>query len=104
MLKLTTENIDTTLSNGISLVKFGATWCGPCKMMDRILVKIAEGYVSQPNVKFCLVDIDESPEIAKHYGISSVPTMIFVKDGIRSDPFVGIKAEKDIIHMIESMK
>jgi len=104
MLKLTTENFESTISNGINLVKFGAIWCGPCRMMDRVLDKIADSYNSESNIKICSVDVDESPEIAKHYSISSVPTIIFIKDNICSDPFVGIKAEKDIVNMIESLK
>ena len=104
MEKLTEDNFATTVSNGIVLVKFGASWCSPCKMMDRILIKISDQYKSESNIKICHMDIDESPAIAQAFAISSVPTMIFVKDGVKSAPFVGIKAEKDIVSMLESLK
>ena len=105
MLKLTEDNFESTISDGVVLVKFGAIWCGPCRMIDRVLDKIADNYKSEPNIKICSVDIDESQDIAKHYNISSVPTIMFIKDGEPSNTtFVGIKSERDIVNMIESMK
>jgi len=105
MVKLNNDNFESTIADGVVLVKFGAIWCGPCRMIDRVLDKIADNYKSEPNIKICSVDIDESQDIAKHYNISSVPTMMFIKDGEPSNTkFVGIKAERDIVNMIESMK
>lgn len=104
MVKLTEENFDDTLKIGTTVVKFGATWCGPCKMMDRILVNVDKKYENDSDVTICYVDVDESPKIAATFNITSVPTIIFGRNAKMLDRFEGIKSEKDIVDMIESTK
>lgn len=59
------------------LVDFWATWCGPCKMLAPTIAKIAEE--KSGVIKVCKLDVDEEPEIAAKYGISSIPTLkVFV--------------------------
>jgi thioredoxin 1 len=66
------------INNGISLVKFAATWCAPCKMLSGTIKKIQPEF---PDVRFSEVDIDDNPGLAKDYKIRSVPTLILFKDG-----------------------
>lgn len=64
-----------------TIVDFFATWCGPCKMLSPILEKVEEDSKGEFNI--VKIDVDESYDVAKKYGIMSVPTMIIFKDGDR---------------------
>jgi len=64
---------------GLVIVKFGAMWCGPCKMMEPILKKLSEEH---PDITFLSVDVDDNTEISTHYNIKSLPTMLFIREGI----------------------
>lgn len=66
-------------SSGIVLVDFGAAWCAPCKRQLPILEQFAQ---TNPKIKVVSLDIDDSPITARKYGIRSVPTLIFFKEGM----------------------
>lgn len=72
------ENQELNNLSGISAIKFGATWCGPCKLIEPNLKKLEEEFI---NIKFYSVDIDKTPQLAKEYQIRSLPTVILLKDG-----------------------
>lgn len=77
--------------NGITVVKFGAEWCAPCKMINVVLDKMKEEF---DNITFASVDVDDDPELAKQYKISNLPTVILFKDGCIVDKVVGaVKTE-----------
>lgn len=82
------------IESGIVLVDFFATWCGPCKMLAPVL----EGLSSEMEgkVKIIKVDIDQSPDLADQFQISSVPTMIIFKDGQKADMLVGFLPKERI--------
>ena len=79
---LTNENFETeVLKSDIPvLVDFSATWCGPCRRMDPLVEKLAEEYAGK--VKVCKADVDECTDVARKYGIMSVPTFMMFKDGV----------------------
>lgn len=64
--------------DGLVVVDFFATWCGPCKMIAPLLDKFSKEYTS---AKFIKVDVDEVGEVAQEYEVSSMPTIIFFKNG-----------------------
>lgn len=66
------------IDNGISLVKFAATWCAPCKTVASTIKKVQPEF---ENIRFQEVDVDDVPSLAKDYKIRSVPTVIVFKDG-----------------------
>ena len=68
------------------LVDFFATWCGPCKMISPILEKFAEAH---PEIKVIKVDVDAFSDIANTYGIRSIPTLIYFKNGEIVDKKLG---------------
>lgn len=68
------KNFDELIKNDLVLVDFFATWCGPCKMIAPILEEL-EG------IDVVKVDVDESPDIARKFGIMSVPTLMIFKNG-----------------------
>ncbi len=77
-----------------TIVDFFATWCGPCKMLSPILEKVEEDSKGEFNI--VKVDVDESYDVAKKYGIMSVPTMIIFKDGDEQEKIVGLRQKNQI--------
>ena len=77
-----------------TIVDFFATWCGPCKMLSPILEKVEEDSDGKFNV--VKVDIDESLDLARKYGIMSVPTMIVFKEGQEQEKMIGLRQKNQI--------
>ena len=77
-----------TIANGVTIVDFWATWCGPCRMQAPIL----EAFEAEMNgvVKVGKVDVDEESEIATQYNIFNIPTLIAFKDGVEIARNVGV--------------
>ena len=82
------NSFSETIRSGTTLVDFWATWCGPCRMQAPILDAFERemGEI----VKVGKVDVDEQPDIAQHYGISSIPTIIVFKNGSEVGLSVGV--------------
>ena len=76
---LNENNFDNTVANGLVLVDFWATWCGPCKMLAPTIDAIATEY--KDRVVVGKVDVDENEAIARRFGIMSIPTLFLFKDG-----------------------
>ncbi|CAK7902624.1 thioredoxin-1 [[Candida] anglica] len=72
------EFTDALSHEGLVVVDFFATWCGPCKMIAPLLDKFSNEY---PTAKFIKVDVDDFGDIAQEYEISSMPTVLFFKGG-----------------------
>lgn len=89
------ENFDEVVRNaqGPVLVDFYAQWCGPCKMLAPILDQVA---AENDNVTIAKLDIDEGLEIAKEFGVMSVPTLIFFKGGEEKERLMGLRPKKVI--------
>ena len=69
---------DSAIKEGIVLVDFFATWCGPCKMLSPVLEEVAN---ENPNIAVLKIDVDEVGELAARYGIQAIPTLFLLKDG-----------------------
>ena len=97
---LTSNNFEQeVLKSGIPvLVDFWATWCGPCKMLAPTISKIAEEKAGA--VKVCKLDVDEVPEIAAKYGISSIPTLKVFVNGEVVKSSVGVQPKAAIEGML----
>ena len=81
MVKASTDaTFEAETKEGLVLVDFWATWCGPCRMQAPILEKLAEE-LSEDELKIVKMDVDENPETARAFGIMSIPTLLFKKDG-----------------------
>lgn len=79
------------------LVDFWAPWCGPCRMLSPVVDQIAE---ETDAVKVCKVNVDEEPELAEQFSVSSIPTLIVFKDGKPVQTSVGVKPKAAILDMI----
>ncbi len=86
---LTERNFGTEVLNNdkLSLVDFWAPWCGPCQAVGPIVEELAEEYKEKLNVG--KVNVDENRELAMQYGIVSIPTLIFFRDGKVADTVIG---------------
>ena len=99
IIHVTNENFDE-IKNGAKpvLLDFFATWCGPCRMVGPILEEIAE---ERDDVVIGKIDVDECPELAKVYGVSSIPTLVLLKDGEEIDRALGARPKDSILDCIE---
>lgn len=88
------------ISEGVVLVDFFATWCGPCKMLTPVLEELSVELKEKVNI--IKVDIDQSNDLADEFRISSVPTMILFKDNKVVDTLVGFLPKERIKQVIES--
>ena len=85
----------------LKVIKFEATWCAPCKALTPIWNNIAG---SIDDVDFEVVDIDDDPDMTSSMSIRSVPTIIFMKDGLVLNTMVGLQKEAAIRDKIEELK
>ena len=79
------------------LVDFYADWCGPCKMLSPVLDKISE----EENIDIVKINVDNDPELAKEYGIMSIPTIIVFENGEEKNKNIGLCSKQDIKDMIK---
>ena len=83
------------------LVDLWAPWCGPCRMVSPVVEKLSGKY--EGRVKFCKVNVDENPRTATSYGVMSIPTLMFFKDGKAVDTVIGAVPEQVLQPKIESL-
>ena len=81
------------------LIDFYADWCGPCRMVSPIVDKIASEH---PEYLVCKVNVDDEPELANEFEVSSIPTLVVMRDGEIVNQSVGAKSEPLILSMLES--
>ena len=79
------------------LVDFYASWCGPCKMLAPILEEISK----EVDVQICSVNVDDNFDLAKSYGVMSVPTLILFNNGIEVKRAIGLKNKDFILDMLK---
>lgn len=86
---LTEQNFDEALvaNQGVMMVDFWAEWCGPCRAIAPLLDELVRA--SGGRASLAKVNVDENPGLAARYGIRSIPTILFVKDGKVADQVIG---------------
>lgn len=100
---LDTNRFNTEISNadGLVLVDFFATWCGPCQQMAPVIEEIAD---MNDDVDVYKLDIDESPEICREYDVEAVPTVILFDKGEEIERFVGLTGKSQIQNVIRASR
>lgn len=84
----------------IKILDFYADWCGPCKMMDPIFNRVMSEY---PMIDTLKINVDSNEQLTKDYNVQSIPTLIFMKDGVevgRLNGFASTDAIKNVLNKI----
>ena len=100
--EITNTNLAEVLQDGkLVIVDFWAVWCGPCRMLSPIVDEIAEEMADKVSVAKC--NVDEAEEVAANFGIRSIPTLIFFKEGKPVDKLVGALPKAELVKKINSL-
>lgn len=89
------ETFASQTQRGCVLVDFFADWCGPCRMLTPVIESLAEKLHRQ--MAFIKVNTDDCPRISAHFEVSSIPTLILLKEGAEVYRSVGVKDEPDLM-------
>lgn len=89
-------------TNGVAVIDFFATWCGPCNMLGPVFSEVADEMSG--DAYFAKIDIDQSMEIAQEYRVTTVPTVIFFKDGVEVKREIGFMPKEKIVAGVNSVK
>jgi thioredoxin 1 len=100
-IDLTPENFDSITSKGVSLVDFWAPWCGPCRMIAPVIEELASEFEGKANI--CKVNTDEQQDLAVKYGIRSIPTILFIKEGEVVDTLIGASSKQALTDKINTL-
>ena len=100
VVQITKDNFKSLVleSSKPVLLDFWAVWCGPCKMIAPLLTQIAE---ERDDVVIGKVDVDSEMELAMQFGVSSIPTLVVIKDGKPVNKAVGYMPKEKILALLE---
>lgn len=87
-------------NNKLVIIDFWATWCGPCRTLSSALEEVEAEYADK--ITFVKCNVDEADALAEQYGIRSIPTLFFFKDGQCMDKSVGAMSKKELLSKIKS--
>ncbi|MEF8797055.1 MAG: thioredoxin [Salinivenus sp.] len=102
-IELTDRNFDEEVcaSDRPVLVDFWAGWCGPCHQIAPIVEELAEEY--EGRAKVGKLNVDENPQTAREYGVRSIPTLLFFKDGEMEEQVVGAAGKQSLKQRLEEL-
>ena len=83
------------------LVDFWAAWCGPCRMIAPTIEELAEDF--EGRAKVAKLDVDNNPQTAMQFGVRSIPTLLFFKDGRVVDQLIGAAPKKALADKLEAL-
>jgi thioredoxin 1 len=86
-------------AENLALVDFWAPWCGPCRAIGPILEELAGEYGARLDV--VKINVDENPQTAQKYGVRSIPTLLFIKDGQVQETKVGMAPKDELAAIID---
>ena len=96
---VTDANFVEATKDDVVLIDFWATWCGPCRMQAPILEQLASE-LDEDELRIFKMDVDENPETARQFGIMSIPTLMFKKDGQVVKQVAGVHSKAQILAIL----
>ena len=101
IVHITKENFQSVVKESTKpvLIDFWATWCGPCKMIAPFVEEIA---AERADITVGKIDVDQQTELAVQFGISSIPTLILMKNGEAAATLVGYRPKADILKLLDA--
>ena len=94
-----TEDFQSAIEYGVSLIDLNAPWCGPCRAQEPIIQQLLDEFSDRATI--AEMNVDENPEPAATLGIQSIPTLAVFKDGIEIKRFVGLQTVQTLTQAIE---
>jgi len=103
MINLTSQNFKAEVEeySGLIAIDLWATWCGPCRMLAPVLDEIE---AEMPDVKFCKINVDEEPELARLFKVESIPMVALVKNNTFLDMSIGYVPKEKLVKLINDNK
>ena len=103
MTELNDNNFDAEVlqAQGVAIVDFWAVWCAPCRMLAPVIEGIADEFAG--TVKVCKMDVDGANDVPARFGIRSIPTVLFFKDGQLVDRTVGAVSKAVIVDKLNAL-
>lgn len=98
LIEVTDSNFNEQINNGVKLVDFWATWCGPCRMIAPVLEDLAADFDGKADV--LKLDVDQNQATAAKYEVMSIPTLIVFKDGEPVDKVVGFQPKENLAEVL----
>lgn len=86
---------------GVALIDFWAEWCGPCRMIGPIVEELSSEYKDKATIG--KVNVDDNAEVTMEFGVRSIPTLLFFKDGQLVDRHVGATSKKVLTDKLEAL-
>src|SRR6476661_2095179 len=101
-LELTDANFQKEVldSDKLTVVDLWAEWCGPCRAIGPVIEELAKEYDGKVNIG--KVNVDHNPQVSMNYGITSIPAILFVKNGQVVDKLVGAQPKANFVKKIQA--
>lgn len=96
--EITDQTFEQATANGVALVDFWATWCGPCRMQSPVVEALSE---KMDKVNFFKMDVDQNQETAAKFRIMSIPTLMVKKNGEVVDQIVGYHPQEQLKQILQ---